>query len=390
MSLNPAAAPRINSIDVLRGLVMIIMALDHVRDFWGPTPYDPLDLTVTSPALYFTRWITHFCAPVFVFLAGTSAFLYQQNTGASKATLSKFLLTRGLWLVFIELTLITFSWQLGYNFIILQVIWAIGWSMVFLSALVFLPISVIAGIALVMIFGHNLLDPYKAADFGEYGMYWAMLHEGFQFYPGVVGSLGLFVGYPLIPWLGVMAAGFAFGRVLLLEPAKRDRLLVRGGVAMIIGFFVLRYLNVYGDLQPWTSQERGGLYTFLSFMDVEKYPPSLLFLLITLGPAIAIMPWMETWRGKFTDIVTVFGRVPFFYYVLHLPLINVTGSLFLISIYGSAGWWLQGPQAFPEEYVPSLLLVYVAWILTVAALYFPCRWYADYKRGNKRWYLSYL
>lgn len=408
---NPAAAPRIVSVDILRGLVMIIMALDHVRDFWGPTAYDPLDLTQTSPVLYFTRWITHFCAPVFVFLAGTSAFLYQRNTNVSNFELSKFLFTRGLWLVIIELTWVTFSWQFnigvlangdvlgffssGYQFLVLQVIWAIGWSMIFLALLIHLPISVITTVGLVMIAGHNLMDGMKPEDLG--GVWWAMAHVGFGFYPNALGSMGVFVGYPLIPWIGVMAVGFAFGRILLWQPADRDRFLVRTGLGLVAGFLLIRFINVYpgtdtpiGDLAAWTSQERGVFYTFLSFMDVEKYPPSLLYLMITIGPALLLMPLLENWRGWWADAVKVFGRVPFFYYVLHLPLINFTGSIFMIVAYGSTGWWLQGPNAYPAEYSQSLLLVYAAWLVTVAALYLPCKWYAQYKRENKKWWLSYL
>jgi len=224
-TINPVAAPRIVSVDMLRGLVMVLMALDHVRDFWGPTSYDPLDLSQTSPELYVTRWITHFCAPVFVFLAGTSAFLYRRNTGISMQELSRFLFTRGLWLVFIELTLVTFSWQFGFNFVILQVIWAIGWSMVFLAAFVFLPVPVIAAIGLLMIGGHNLLDGIVPADFGDNAIYWSIAHVGFNYYPNAIGSLDVFVGYPLVPWIGVMAAGYAFGQILQLESGRRDRVL---------------------------------------------------------------------------------------------------------------------------------------------------------------------
>ena len=400
-----AVAPRIVSVDILRGLVMILMALDHVRDFWGPTAYDPLDLAQTSPTLYFTRWITHFCAPVFVFLAGTSAFLYEQNTGVGKKELSRFLLTRGLWLVFIELTWVTFSWQFdiagiwdpdiafwqsGYNFIVLQVIWAIGWSMIFLAALVFLPVSMIATIGILMIAGHNLLDGIVPADFGDNAIYWSMMHVGFNFYPNVFGSLGVFVGYPLIPWIGLMAVGYAFGRILQQEAGRRDRILLRTGLGLIAGFIVLRYLNFYGDFAPWSAQERGGLWTFLGFMDVEKYPPSLLYLMITIGPALAIMPLLEKWRGWWADAVKVFGQVPFFYYVVHLPFINASGAVFMIAAYGSTGWWLQGPNAYPAEYQQSLLLVYAAWIGTIVILYLPCKWYAKYKRENKKWWLSYL
>ncbi len=389
-TINPVAAPRIVSVDILRGLVMVLMALDHVRDFWGPTAYDPLDLSQTSPELYVTRWITHFCAPVFVFLAGTSAFLYRRNTGISMQELSRFLFTRGLWLVFIELTLVTFSWQFGFNFVILQVIWAIGWSMVFLAAFVFLPVPVIAAIGLLMIGGHNLLDGIVPADFGDNAIYWSIAHVGFNYYPNAIGSLDVFVGYPLVPWIGVMAAGYAFGQILQLESGRRDRVLLLSGLGMVLAFFLLRYLNVYGDLEPWSTQERGGLWTFLSFLDVEKYPPSLMFLLITLGPALAIMPLLENWRGWWADAVKVFGRVPFFYYVVHLPFINATGSLYAIIVYGSTGWWLQGPDAYPADYEQNLLLVYVVWIATIAILYLPCKWYARYKRENKKWWLSYL
>lgn len=392
MSATGAAAPplrvRIMSVDLLRGLVMILMALDHVRDFWGPTPFDPLDLSQTSPALYFTRWITHFCAPVFIFLAGTSAFLYQRNTGASKRELSFFLATRGLWLIFIEATVVTFSWQLAYNFVILQVIWAIGWSMLVLAVLVHLSVRAIAVISITIIALHNLLDGINAASFGDWHWLWAMLHQGFYFVP--LDGFGVFLAYPLIPWVAVMAAGYVFGEILMRDPPARDRIMKRLGLALIFGFILLRALNVYGDLDPWTVQERGWFYTVLSFLDVEKYPPSLLYLMAMLGPALLLMPYLENWRGRAAEAVKVFGRVPFFFYVIHIPLINITASIYAELRYGSHGWWLQGPNAYPPDYEPSLLLTYAAWVATVAVLYPACRWYEQLKRRRSDWWLRYL
>ncbi|MDX1454581.1 MAG: heparan-alpha-glucosaminide N-acetyltransferase domain-containing protein [Gammaproteobacteria bacterium] len=394
MSQTMAAPPlkeRIHSIDLLRGLVMIIMALDHVRDFWGPLPAQPEDMDEPGMALFLTRWITHFCAPVFVFLAGTSAWLYRSNTGCSQGELQKFLITRGLWLVVIEVTVVNMSWgavwQMPFSF--LQVIWAIGCSMIVLGLVLPLGVRAIAVLGLLLVFGHNLLDGIASQQFGDYAILWMLVHEQ-NFLPILGGSWSLFIAYPLVPWIGVIMLGYAFGSLITSHPnGGWFGPTFKIGLAMTMLYIVLRLFGLYGDPVAWDSS--GGFEAALiSFLNVEKYPPSLHFLLMTIGPALMLMPWMEGLRGKAVDMISVFGRVPFFYYVIHLPLIHATAAIYLVLRYGSAGWQFAPPQAYPPEYSQSLLVVYAAWVGVIVVLYFPCRWYAALKRRRKDWWLSYL
>jgi len=390
MSSESPAAGRIVSIDILRGLVMVIMALDHVRDYWSLTGYDPLDLTQTSPQLFFTRWITHFCAPVFVFVSGASAWLYGRSKQVSTSELSRFLLTRGLWLVLIEITVVSLSWQFLYQIVILQVIWAIGWSMIALAALVWLPLPAIGGIGLVLIFGHNLLDGIPPERFGAFGWLWMIVHVQ-NFIPLTIGwPRGIAVAYPLVPWIGVMATGYAFGSLFALPPARRDRLLVSIGVGATVAFVALRALNVYGDSHPWSVQERGALYTLLSFINTTKYPPSLLYLLMTLGPAIALMPLLERWRGRVAQVFEIFGRVPFFYYVLHVPLIHACARVWYWLAFDAPTMTLFDKSTWPAAYHPNLLRAYAVWAILVIVLYWPCRWFMNVRRRRTDWWLSYL
>lgn len=392
MSQTMAAPPvmdRIRSVDILRGFVMILMALDHVRDFWAPSPL-PEDMDEPGLALFMTRWVTHFCAPVFVFLAGTSAFLYQRNTACSDRHLSWFLFTRGAWLVVVEMTIVGLGWGTPFaGFSFLQVIWAIGMSMIVLSVLVYLPVALTAAIGLLMILGHNLLDGINAAAMepGFFQALWMFLHDG-GFLPA--GSWGFWIAYPLIPWIGVMAVGFAFGKLLQQPRVERDRTLVLLGSLLIIAWLVLRTFNIYGDPVAWSAVEGNASQSFINFLNAEKYPPSLIFLLMTLGPALLLMPFIENWRGKFVDAVTVFGRVPFFYYVLHIPLIHVTAAIYSMIRYGTAGWWFMPPDQYPPDYEHNLWLAYGVWVAVVLLLYPACRWYADLKRRRKDWWLSYL
>ena len=358
---------------------MVVMALDHVRDHLSNAHFDPADLAQTTPALFCTRWITHFCAPVFVFLAGTSAFL-ARTRGKTTAELARFLLARGVWLVVLELTIVRLAWffDLDYSRFVLQVIWAIGMSMVALSALVFLPIAAVAAFGVVMIAGHNLLDGVEPARLGTLGWLWYVLHVP---HPPVF--------YPLVPWIGVMAAGYGLGPLLRFESARRRRVLALLGSALTIAFVVLRALNGYGDPGPWSVQASGP-FTVLSFLNVTKYPPSLLFLLMTLGPAITLLPLLERCSGPGARFFVVYGRVPLFYYVLHLYLIHALA----VGVAYLAGYDLRAFftifALFPKEYGFGLPVVYLAWLAVVATLYLPCRWFAGVKQRRHDVWLSYL
>ena len=334
------ARTRLNSIDTLRGLVMIVMALDHTRDFFANGGFNPRD--VTDAALFLTRWVTHFCAPTFIFLAGISAFLYGAQ-GRSTQDVSRFLVTRGIWLVLIEFTVVRLGWSfdLHFNYFVAQVIFAIGVSMVALSAIVHLPRGAIAAIGLAMIAGHNALDGIKAGHLGAAAPLWNLLHQPglFDIAPGVK----FFVLYPLIPWIGVMAAGYALGPVFTQGRAARVQQLFMLGAAVTLGFVVLRATNLYGDPAPWAIQDNL-LATVLSFINCEKYPPSLLYLGMTLGPALMLVAAFEWVRGPVADWIAIFGRVPFFYYVVHIFLLHALAIVFAWATLGDIGW-LFGPLA---------------------------------------------
>lgn len=382
--------PRLDSVDLLRGLVIVIMALDHARDFFTEVRFEPTDLSQTSAALFLTRWITHFCAPVFVFLAGTSAFLYQAR-GKTRREASWFLLTRGLWLVVLELTVVRWAWMFNFNYttelLFVQVIWVIGVSMIVLAGLIYLPLPAVAATGIAMIAGHNLLDGVSPESLGAWGPLWILLHV--QAAIPLRGEQALFVIYPLIPWIGVMAAGYAFGPLLQRTEEERRRLLFRLGGGLAIAFLVLRALNVYGDPAPWSAQESAGR-TVLSFLNTTKYPPSLLFLLMTLGPAIALLPLLERLRNPLSRAVTVIGRVPLFFYVLHLALIHavalVVGTLAGFDPRSFLRVWIF----LPQEWGYGLPVVYLVWAGVVLALYPACRWFAALKARRRDAWLSYL
>jgi uncharacterized membrane protein len=394
----PTVRTRLQSIDILRGAIMIIMALDHVRDYFSTAAqqFTPDDLTRTTAALFFTRWITHFCAPTFMFLAGAGAFLWQSR-GRTRAELSRFLVTRGLWLIFIELTMVRdlgFYFTFNYGFVALLVIWAIGWSMVSLAALVHLPARLLLAVSLAMIFLHNLFDRVQPKQFGDLGWLWNILHQ-----PGVfpMGDHMILAGYPLIPWIGVMSAGYCFGQLYLLEPERRRTILLRLGTVITAAFFLVRGLNIYGDPRPWAVQKTA-LFTALSFLNCVKYPPSLDYLLMTLGPAILVLGLIENVRVSAANPLMVFGRVPMFYYVIHLPLIHALAFLMGGIQFRDIGFMLKhqlptlaGPSpTFPADYGLGLVGVYLVWILIVVSLYFPCRWYANLKARRRDQWLSYL
>jgi uncharacterized membrane protein len=386
-----ARVERLDAVDLLRGLVMVIMALDHTRDFFheGAFLYPPEDLTRTTPMLFFTRWITHFCAPVFVFLAGTGAFL-SVSRGKSKRQLSRFLITRGLWLILLELTLVRLGWFpfAGLTFFVVQVIWALGVSMIVLAGLIYLPVRAIAAVGVLMIASHNLLDRLTPENFGARGWLWLWLHEGGPWQAGA--GVFVFVRYPLIPWIGVMAAGYAFGQLLLRERARRRKVLLTLGLALTLAFIILRATNFYGDPRPWSAQPTP-VFTLLSFLNTEKYPPSLLFLLMTLGPAIALLPLLEGMRGALARFLITFGRVPLFYYLLHVPLIHLTSLVFDLARYRRVVFaTIFATGAPPPGYGYSLTIVYLVWLGVVLALYPVCRWFAGVKARRRDAWLSYL
>lgn len=381
---------RLDSVDLLRGIVMILMALDHTRGFFSNVSFYPLDLDKTWPLLFITRWITHYCAPTFVFLAGTGAFLSTLR-GKRKEELASFLITRGLWLVLLECTIIRwFGWSFNFDLqnIGTGVIWAIGWSMVALEALILLPVRYIALFGIVMIAGHNLLDQIRPEDCGPLQWFWAVLHQGspINLFPGYT----LFTGYPLIPWIGVMAAGYAFGSLFKMAPAERQKWLLGLGLTLIVGFAAVRGSNVYGDPHPW-SQQKDTLFTLFSMLHCQKYPPSLCYLLMTLGPAILLLAFLDRGTPRWLQPVLTFGRVPLFYYVLHLGLIHSIAVIFALVKHGRADWlYGSAPGTRPDNYGYDLPVVFAVWISVVLILYPVCKWFAGVKRRRREVWLSYL
>lgn len=387
---------RINSIDILRGAVMLIMAIDHVRDFTHIHAMDqnPLNLQTTTPFLFLTRWITHFCAPTFVFLSGTSAYLV--GLRKTKKELSAFLIKRGFWLLLIEIVVITFAltYNPNYNLIILQVIWAIGCSMIILGLLVRTNISVIVIIGCLIFFGHNIFDYIPLPREGAERVALTVLFTS----PGTIFpiSVNYFIGdfYAIFPWTGAMLLGYAVGSFYRssVDEIKRRKMLLTAGIAVTLLFIILRLINKYGDPVPWSSQ-KDSLYTLLSFLNTTKYPASLQFLCMTLGPALIILTLIENAKNKFTDILAVYGRVPFFYYVIHFYLIHtICVILFFASGYGAKD--IKDPNVpfffRPFHFGFDLWIVYLIWFFVVAVLYFPCRWFQRYKRTHHQWWLSYV
>jgi uncharacterized membrane protein len=385
--------PRFAEVDVLRGLVMIVMALDHVHYYFSDPLLEPTDLQHTTSWQFLTRWSTHFCAPVFVFLAGTAAFL-RASRGTSRGNLAGFLLIRGLWLILLELTVVRWSWTFtpDLNHSEGQVIWAIGFSMMVLAGLIYLPRWAITAFGIGLIASHNLLDGLAANDFGAMSWLFLLLHGqgNIDILPGV----SFYVYYPLIPWIGVMAIGYTFGsEIVQPEPVRRRRLLCLG-VFLILTFLALRGLNVYGNPTRWQEQSTVW-FTILSFFNGEKYPPSLLFLLMTLGPAIALLSVPADWWGWWGRICIVFGKVPLFYYLLHIPLIHLLALGFAEVYYGRVSFlidtsWLVVPTTCPPGYGYSLPVVYFVWVGVVLALYPVCLWFGRLKQLKHWWWLSYL
>jgi len=409
---------RILSIDIVRGAVMLLMAIDHVRVYSGLPAGGP------TPGIFLTRWVTHFVAPAFIFLAGTAAFLHGRKL-AGRGALARFLLSRGLWLVFLELTILRIAWTFNLDFshyLLAGVIWVIGWCMVLLAALIFLPVPALAVFGLVLVLGHNILDHYSqtlipAIQNSHWSWLWQLLYFGGPIQIGDHGPV-LFVLYSIVSWIGVMVLGYVFWRVMIIDTRSRRKLCLALGASAIVLFLLLRGFNLYGDPRPWSapaqttnlqsqSSSGGQLATpaaphrpqapaWISFLNTTKYPASLLFLLMTLGPMMLALAFLEKANGPIANGMAMFGRVPFFYYVLHIPLIHVAAILVSVVRTGHISPWLfqnhpvMVPPA-PPEYVWSLGLLYVVWLIVVTILFFPCRWFAALKQRRKDIaFLSYL
>lgn len=378
---------------------MIIMALDHVRDFFHITAFtdDPLNLATTTPLLYFTRWVTHFCAPIFVFLSGTS--IYLQSLRKTKKELSAFLIKRGLWLIFVELVIISFSWTFDpfYHFIPLQVIWAIGISMVILGLLIHLPYKLILALGFIIVFGHNLLDIPEAAPGFKAGFWWDLLHHGNWAPYAFAPNHFVVIIYPFVAWTGVMMLGYCAGIFFTTKfsAEQRQKIIMRMGIALISIFIVLRFINVYGDPYPWSVQ-KDSFTTFLSFMKINKYPPSLLYLCITIGPALLLLSFIEKTKNRFTNMLVVFGRTAFFYYIIHFFFIHVLLGIIFYAQGNTTQQAIDFMQKLPFMFaIPGqgfgLAVVYGVWVFVIVALYPLCKWYDKYKTGHKeKWWLSYL
>lgn len=386
--------PRIKSIDLLRGVVMVIMALDHVRDYFHYDAFffDPTDLSQASPAMFWTRFVTHFCAPVFIFLAGTSAFFVGQRL--NKKLLSKWLVKRGLWLIFLEITVVKFAWmfKLDFTTTVFQVIWVLGAAMVFLAAFIWVPRKIMIPLSLLVIISHNLLDTISPTDSVQHGI-WVFLHE---FGMVDIGITNIFLGYPLIPWVFFMPLGYHFGAMYLPSYSQNLRLsnLWKFGLSCLAVFFILRGFNTYGDPSPWTYQSTTGL-TISSYFNVNKYPPSLLYLCITMGPTFIFLAVAEKINTPISSKLITIGRVPMFFYIMHLYVIHLAASI--TAVLTGFSWndmvidvWVT-MQPNLQGYGFNLWVVYLIWVLVVLFLYPFCKWYDNYKSNNRdKWWLSYL
>jgi len=383
---------RIESIDLLKGLVMVIMALDHVRDYFHYDAFffEPTDPLQSNLTLFFTRWITHFCAPLFSFLAGLSAFMVGRRK--TKSELSIFLLQRGIWLVLIELTVVNFSWffDLQFRTPVLAVIWSLGISMVVLSALIYLPKNAILVISCAIIASHNLLDDIHFPG----NIFYSILHEFSSF--SLPENRHLLIVYPIIPWVATMSLGYYFGNfyTATADSFKRKKIFNIIGICAIVLFCVLRLLNVYGDPTPWQSFTIFA-QTVISFLNPSKYPPSLLYVLMTLGVAFIFLANTENLKGSIVNFFSLYGRVPFFYYIVHFYLIHVLALVY--AQFTGFGWqsmvlttWVNNADAL-KGFGVNLFCTYLIWIGVVAALYPVCKIFDQYKQTHKEiWWLSYL
>ncbi len=381
----PVVSGRLDHVDLVRGLVMVIMVLDHVRAYFTEVRFDPTDLAQTNVALFATRWITHYCAPTFILLAGASAWI--AGTRRSRPELARLLVTRGLWLLLLEFTVISFGWYFSTTMpmgAIAQVIWVIGASMLALAGLIYLPRVAIAAFGLALVAGHNLVDGIAPERFGSFAPLWSALHV-----QGPLEVLPVFLLYPLVPWVGVMALGYAAGPFIFSRKPDAGRRLLLAGAALVAGFVVLRALNGYGDPSPRLVTGEAATLA-MSFFNVTKYPPSLLYLLMTLGPALVVLALARRATGRVARACVTFGRVPFLFYVLHIYLVHSLAVAAGVLQGFPASDMLTFFLAYPEGYGLGLPGVYAVWIGAVALLYPVCRRYAELKARSRAWWLSYL
>jgi len=400
---------RIDSVDFVRGFVMILMALDHVRDYFGAVGINPTDAATTTVPLFFTRWITHFCAPTFFLLTGTGAYLRlssslrpsasgQPRGGSTQphSDLSRFLITRGVWMLLFDAVIMRcLAWQFNVDFRVtfLIVLWALGWAMITLSLFVRWPPIVAGTFGLLLIAGHNLFDRVSASGFGVGATIWRLLHQQGPLFLGKEHTL--FLAYPVVPWIGITAVGYALGQIYDWDSERRRAFLLRVGLTAIVGFIVLRTLNIYGDLRPWSAQATG-VRTALSFLDTNKNPPSLLFALMTLGPILLLLRAVDGGVPQWLKPTVVFGRVPLFYFFMHVVIIHVLVIAVGFFRYGDVRWAFESsridqyPFAQPKGWPVPLPVVYAIWIGVVVALWPLCRWFAGVKARRRDWWLSYL
>ena len=394
--INTAAINRIQSIDLLRGIIMVIMALDHTRDYFHKQAFtgDPLDLASTSSILFFTRWITHFCAPSFVFLSGVSAWL--QSGRKTTHALSRFLMTRGLWLVFVDVVIITFGTtaDIHFGYFVIQTLWAIGISMFILGWMVRLPFYAILATGLVIVLGHNAMDFAEQYYKGDWPFWWHLLHMQGSFNLG--GGHHLFIFYPFLPWSGLMMLGYCCGKIFTSYPGQqRNKILFRLGLGLLLFFALLRFSNLYGDPVHWSVQ-KNAWYSFLSFLNIHKYPPSLLYMCATIGPGLIFLSLVKNTRGRLAKILIVYGRVPMFYYIIHFYLLSAINVICFLGRGHSLAEGMKGIPNEPWKFVSpgdgySLVVVYAIWLAVVISLYPLCKWYDAYKTNHKeKWWLSYL
>jgi len=383
---------RYEALDILRGLTMVIMALDHARDFFalGYVYSAPTDLDLTNLEVFLTRWITHFAAPTFIFLAGIG--LYFASGRRTKSQLAYLAISRGLWLIFLELTLVGFFWAFNTDFIYhpkIAVLFAIGVSMIAMGLLIYLPKPLIGIIALTMFFGHNLLDHISAESLGEYSWIWNLIHAQGSFY---IGEIEVRVVYPFIPWIGVMALGYLFGPVTKMAQEQRKKIFFTAGLGLLALGLLLRFFNFYGDPTLWYEHDTVAM-TLMSFLNITKYPPSLIYLSFFIGAAMVLMALLDRKLGAWSHPLRDFGQVPFFFYVLHLPLLHLGGIILANLVFGDAYWLYGAPLLESPEglsYGSELLPTYIAWITATVLLYYPSQWFAQLKKERKDWWLSYL
>jgi uncharacterized membrane protein len=393
--VNARSIGRDHTVDFLRGAAMILMALDHVRYYFSSPFIDPLDLTLTSPSLFLTRWVTHFCAPIFVFLAGLGIALSLQKS-RNKPEMTRFLLTRGFLLIVFELTIIQWSWDFSFDYshaTTALVIWAIGWSMICLAGLIYIPKAIVGALAVFMIFGHNSLDMIRVtAESHSLAGLWMILHQVGSF--PLSSSIQFSVLYPLIPWVGVMALGFVCGELYTLFESERRSYFRYMGLGCLALFVVLRSLNIYGDAMPWSPQ-KDFVYTALSFINCTKYPPSLLYLLMTLGPALLLLGELSLQRPNLVaSFLSTLGRVPMFFYLIHIPLIHSMSIVLASWNFHQTDFLFFMIDTFktklPTSYGYSLSSIYFIWFFCIALLVYPCLWFAKIKGTKKYIWLRYL